>query len=139
MDANTILKKYETAVYFVLITLFAIIVAFSIGELIFILYTSLFVNSPLLLENNELLSLFGYFLLVLIGVELLATVAAYVNEKVIRVEVVILIAIIAIVRNVILLDPTAMEPLNMFGIAAIIFALCSGYFFLKKGGLGQRA
>ena len=116
MDANTILKKYETAVYFVLITLFAIIVAFSIGELIFILYTSLFVNSPLLLENNELLSLFGYFLLVLIGVELLATVAAYVNEKVIRVEVVILIAIIAIVRNVILLDPTAMEPLNMFGI-----------------------
>ncbi len=139
MDANTILKKYETAVYFVLITLFAIIVAFSIGELIFILYTSLFVNSPLLLENNELLSLFGYFLLVLIGVECLATVAAYVNEKVIRVEVVILIAIIAIVRNVILLDPTAMEPLNMFGIAAIIFALCSGYFFLKKGGLGQRA
>jgi uncharacterized membrane protein (DUF373 family) len=54
------------------------------------------------------------------------------------VEVVILIAIIAIVRNVILLDPTAMEPLNMFGIAAIIFALCSGYFFLKKGGLSQR-
>jgi uncharacterized membrane protein (DUF373 family) len=137
MDANTILKKYETAVYFVLITLFAIIVAFSIGELIFILYTSLFVNSPLLLENNELLGLFGYFLLVLIGVELLATVAAYVNEKVIRVEVVILIAIIAIVRNVILLDPTAMEPLNMFGIAAIIFTLCSGYFFLKKGGLSQ--
>jgi uncharacterized membrane protein (DUF373 family) len=138
MDANTILKKYETAVYLVLITLFAIIVAFSIGELIYILYTSLFVNSPILLENNELLSLFGYFLLVLIGVELLATVAAYVNEKVIRVEVVILIAIIAIARNVILLDPTAMEPLNMFGIAAIIFALCSGYFFLKKAGLGKQ-
>jgi uncharacterized membrane protein (DUF373 family) len=137
MDANTILKKYETAVYLVLITLFAIIVAFSIGELIYILYTSLFVSTPVLLENNELLGLFGYFLLVLIGVELLATVAAYVNEKVIRVEVVILIAIIAIVRNVILLDPTAMEPLNMLGIAAIIFALCSGYFFLKKGGLGK--
>ncbi|MFZ0004955.1 MAG: phosphate-starvation-inducible PsiE family protein [Methanoregula sp.] len=138
MDANTILKKYETAVYLVLITLFAIIVAFSIGELIYILYNSLFVNSPFLLENNELLGLFGYFLLVLIGVELLATVAAYVNEKVIRVEVVILIAIIAIARNVILLDPTAMEPLNMFGISAIIFALCSGYFFLKKAGLGKQ-
>lgn len=48
-----------------------------------------------------------------------------------------MIAIIAIVRSVILLDPVNMEPMNMFGIAAIIFALCSGYYFLKKGGLRQ--
>ncbi len=138
MDASTILKKYETAVYLILITLFAIIVAFSIGELIYILYVSLFVNSPLLLENNELLGLFGYFLLVLIGVELLATVSAYVNEKVIHVEVVIMIAIIAIVRSVILLDTGSTNPAKMFGIAAIIFALCSGYYFLKKGGLSRQ-
>ncbi|MFZ1896869.1 phosphate-starvation-inducible PsiE family protein [Methanoregula sp.] len=137
MDASTILKKYETAVYMILITLFAIIVAFSIGELVYILYQALFISTPLLLENNELLGIFGYFLLVLIGVELLATVSAYINEKVIHVEVVIMIAIIAIVRSVILLDPVNMEPMNMFGIAAIIFALCSGYYFLKKGGLRQ--
>ena len=43
------------------------------------------------------------------------------------------IAIIAIVRGVILLDPPSMNALNIFGTAAIIFALCSGYYFLKKG------
>ncbi len=89
------------------------------------------------MKITSLLGIFGYFLLVLIGVELLATVSAYINEKVIHVEVVIMIAIIAIVRSVILLDPVNMEPMNMFGIAAIIFALCSGYYFLKKGGLRQ--
>jgi uncharacterized membrane protein (DUF373 family) len=135
MDASDILKKYEKIVYFILIALFAIIVAFSIGELIYIVYLSLFVNTPLLLENHELLGIFGYFLLVLIGVELLATVAAYINEKVIHVEVVIMIAIIAIVRGVILMDHTSEGTLSMFGIAAIIFALCSGYYLLKKGGL----
>jgi len=138
MDAGTILKKYETIVYYILITLFAIIVACSLGELIYILYEALFVNSPLLLENSELLGIFGYFLLVLIGVELLATVVAYINEKVIHVEVVIMIAIIAIARSVILLDTVNTEPLDMFGIAAIILALCAGYFFLKKGGLSRQ-
>jgi uncharacterized membrane protein (DUF373 family) len=135
MDANELLKKYQRIVYLVLITLFAIIVTCSICELIYIVYINLFVQTPLLLENSELLGIFGYFLLVLIGVELLTTVAAYINEKVIHVEVVILIAIIAIAREVILMDPTNTEAVNMFGIAAIIFALCSGYYFLKKGGL----
>ena len=135
MDASTILKKYETVVYYILITLFAIIVTCSLGELIYILYRALFVTTPMLLENNELLGLFGYFLLVLIGAELLATVIAYIDEKVIHVEVVIMIAIIAMARSVVLLDTGSTDPMDLFGIAAIIIALCAGYFFLKRGGL----
>jgi|SRR5208337_2955178 len=137
MDATDILKKYEKIVYLILIILFAIIVAFSIGELVYILYGALFVNTPFLLENHELLNIFGYFLLVLIGVELLATISAYINEKVIHVEIVIEIAIIAVARGVILLDAGTANPLNMFGTAAIIFVLCSGYYLLKKGGIGN--
>ena len=135
MDPNDILKKYEKAVYLILIFLFALIVAFSIGELIYIVYVSLFVNTPLLLEQGELLDIFGYFLLVLIGVELLSVTSAYINERVIHVEVVIIIAIIALARGVILVDTGRANPLNMFGTAAIIFTLCSGYYFLKKAGL----
>lgn len=138
MDASTILKKYETVVYYILITLFAIIVTCSLGELIYILYRALFVTTPMLLENNELLGLFGYFLLVLIGAELLATVIAYIDEKVIHVEVVIMIAIIAMARSVVLLDTGSTDPMDLFGIAAIIIALCAGYFFLKKGGLSRQ-
>ncbi|MGP8084812.1 MAG: phosphate-starvation-inducible PsiE family protein, partial [Methanoregula sp.] len=85
MDASDILKKYERFVYLVLIILFAVIVTCSIGELVYIVYLNLFVQTPLLLENSELLGIFGYFLLVLIGVELLATISAYINEKVIHV------------------------------------------------------
>ncbi|HUH78809.1 MAG TPA: phosphate-starvation-inducible PsiE family protein [Methanoregula sp.] len=139
MDASDLLKGYEKIVYYVLIFLFAVIVTFSIGELVYIVYNSLTVETPLLLENHELLGIFGYFLLVLIGVELLATISAYINERVIHVEIVIMIAIIAIARGVILLDPATVSALNMFGIAAIVFALCSGYYFLKKGGLGRQA
>jgi uncharacterized membrane protein (DUF373 family) len=137
MDASDILKNYQNIIYFILIVLFSAIVAFSVGELAYIVYLNLFVNTPLLLENQELLGIFGYFLLVLIGVELLSTVAAYVNEKVIHVEVVILIAIISVVRGVILVDPGKLDGLELIGVAAIIIALCAGYYFLKKGGLGK--
>jgi len=139
MDASAILKLYEKIIYCILIILFSIIVAFSVGELAYIVYLNLFVNTPLLLENQELLGIFGYFLLVLIGVELLATVSAYINEKVVHVEVVMLIAIISIVRGVILVDPGKLDGLELIGVAAIIITLCVGYYFLKKGGLGQQS
>jgi uncharacterized membrane protein (DUF373 family) len=135
MDPNVLLKTYQKIVYLILIFLFAVIVAFAIGQLIFVLFDSLILNTPLLLENHELLNLFGYFLLVLIGVELLATISAYLNENAIHVEIVIIIAIIAIVRGVILIEPGTANAMNMFGTAAIIFALCSGYYFLKRGGV----
>jgi uncharacterized membrane protein (DUF373 family) len=135
MDPNMLLKTYQKIVYLILVVLFAIIVAFAIGQLVVTLFDSLILNTPLLLENRELLSIFGYFLLVLIGVELLATMAAYLNENVIHVEIVIIIAIIAIVRGVILVEPGTANAMNMVGTAAIIFALCSGYYFLKRGGV----
>ena len=141
MEPSEILKKFEKIVYLVLIALFSVIVAFSILELVFLVYNALFVNTPGLLVDNELIPIIGYFLLVLIGVEILATISVYIKENAVQVETVMFVAIIAIVRGLILLEPSSpgVSALNMFGTAAIIFALCSGYYFLKKGGLGNPA
>ena len=135
MDFNDLLKKYQRIIYIILIFLFAVIVTFSVIQLIVLVFNTVVIDTPYLLENHELLDLFGYFLLVLIGVELLASVAAYINDKAIHVEIVVVIAIIAIVRGVILLEPGKTDALVMFAIAAIIFALCSGYYFIRKGGI----
>ena len=137
MEPGAILEKYERFIYYILIILFGVIVAFSIGELIYLTFGALVVNTPGLLESREILELIGYFLLVLISVELLATISIYIKENVIHVETIIIVAIIAITRGVILFEPTSpgTNALNMFGTAAIIFALCSGYYFLNKGGI----
>ena len=136
MDLSDILKKYERIVYLILIILFAVIVSFSIVQLVVITFSALFVNSPGLLVDKELLEIIGYFLLVLIGVELLATISVYMKENVIHVETVITVAIIAISRTVILLEPgsTSTNALNMLATAAIIISLCSGYYLVKKAG-----
>ncbi len=80
-------------------------------------------------ENNILQHLhgvFGGFLSVLIGIELLHTIKMYLKEDVVHVEIVLLVALIGISRHVIDLDITHLEPLTLFGISSLILVLAGG-------------
>ena len=72
------------------------------------------------------------------GLELLETVKTYLAKDQLHVEVVFLVAMIAVARKVILLDAKKLEPTVLYGVAAIIIALAVGFFFVKlaykKGG-----
>ena len=87
---------------------------------------------PFLLDMSELLPIFFFFLMVLIGVELIEVVKAYITEDRLHVEVVFLVAMIAMARKVIVLDYKVTSPGMLFGTAAIIVALCVGFYILKK-------
>jgi uncharacterized membrane protein (DUF373 family) len=77
-------------------------------------------------------AIFGYFLLVLIGVELLETLKAYVKRDVIHVRVVLEVALIAMARKVIIEEPNAVPSLTLFGIAALILALGVAFYFERQ-------
>jgi uncharacterized membrane protein (DUF373 family) len=130
----TNLERFERVIYVVLALLLAVAIAFAVIELGYLLYIGLTKDTVYLLENHELLALFGFFLLVLIGIELLGTVKAYIRENVIHVEIVLILAIIAISRKVILLDLATESEVTVIGIGIIILALCSGYYFIRKAG-----
>ena len=72
--------------------------------------------------------------LVLIGIELLDTIKVYFKKNVIHVEVVILVALIAIARKVIVLDFQDYSGLEILGISAIIICLSAAYFLIKRAG-----
>lgn len=133
-----IVNKFEKGVYAVLMALLMLVLVTSIIDLIWLLYQSLIIATPYLLETHELITVLGAFLLVLIGVELLDTIKAYFHENTIHVEIVILLAIIAVARKVILLDPTGMNGFEfgfeLMGIGLIVIGLSAGYFFIKKAG-----
>ena len=90
------------------------------------------VDEPLmLLAVREVSNIFGLVFMVLIGLELLETIKTYLSREQLHVEVVFLVAMIAIARKVILLDVKHMEAPVLYGIAAIILALAVGFFFLR--------
>ena len=76
-----------------------------------------------LIRVQGLLEIFGYFLLVLIGVELLETLKAYLKKDVIHIRVVLEVALIAMARKVIIEEPNTVPGLTLLGIAALILAL----------------
>ena len=117
-----------------LIFMMAVVLVLATIELAYSIIKAV-INPPyFLLEFEEVLDLFGVFLLVLIGIELLDTIKVYFKRNVVHVEVVVLVAIIAIARKVIVLEPKDYEPGTLIGIGLIILALSISYFLIKKLG-----
>jgi uncharacterized membrane protein (DUF373 family) len=85
-----------------------------------------------LIPVQGLLEIFGYFLLVLIGVELIETLKAYVKKDTIHVRVVLEVALIAMARKVIIEEPNNVSSLTLFGIAALILALGIAFYFERQ-------
>jgi len=129
------IRNFEKIMYITLIILLGGVIIFSIAELVWLLYESIFVTSLYRLENQELLEIFGFFLLVVIGIELLDTLKAYLRENVIHVEIVILVAVIAIARKVIILDPEFSDGVLMAGMGVIVIGLGIAYYLIKKGNI----
>jgi uncharacterized membrane protein (DUF373 family) len=125
-------KKFERAVVVALAGLLAATILFSTLELAVTLFKDLASPPVLMLEMHELLDIFGLFLLVLLGIELLETMKAYLRENVVHVEVVMIVAIIAIARKVIILDIKELEGTALLGLAALLAALAFGYVHIKR-------
>jgi uncharacterized membrane protein (DUF373 family) len=137
-----IVNKFEKGVYAVLMILLMLVLFGSLLDLVWLLYNALLLTTPALLETRELIAVLGAFLLVLIGVELLDTIKAYFSENTIHVEIVVLLAIIAVARKVILLDPTGITGFEfgfeLMGIGVIVVGLAGGYYLIKKAGITIR-
>ncbi len=117
-----------------LIILMSILLIAATIELVYQTIITLIFGEGFLISVEGLMDLFGIFLLVLIGIELLDTIKVYFKRNVVHVEVVVLVAIIAIARKVIVLDFSEYSGLEIIGIGVIIITLTMGYYLIKKAG-----
>jgi len=126
------LEKVERVIVLSLLVMMVSVVFLSTVELGWLIIKDIISPPVFLLDINELLDIFGMFLLVLIGIELLETVKMYLTQKTVHVEVVFTVAMIAIARKVIILDIKEVPSLTLIGIGAIIVALSAGYYLLAR-------
>jgi uncharacterized membrane protein (DUF373 family) len=129
---NKFLNFFEKAIVAVLIVIMVLIIIVATIVLGAALIRHVTTAPGYLPGNVELLDLFGYVLLILIGIELLETIKAYLSEHVFHVEVVLEVAMIAVARKVILLDYKEYSGLTILAIAALILALAVGYYLEKR-------
>jgi uncharacterized membrane protein (DUF373 family) len=126
------IEKVERVIVILLLIMMVLVVFLATVDLGWIVIKDLISPPIILLDVNELLDVFGMFLLVLIGVELLETVKMYFDKKTMHVEVVFTVAMIAIARKVIILNIKDVSSLTLIGIGVIILSLSTGYYLLAK-------
>jgi uncharacterized membrane protein (DUF373 family) len=126
------LKLFEKIVIYILICLLALVILLSTLQLGWQLVQQVIQSSNHLPAMSSLLDIFGDFLLILIGLELLETIKAYLSEHVVHVEIVLEVALIAVARKVVVLDVKEYKPETLLGIAAILLALALGYYLERR-------
>ncbi|WP_353929279.1 phosphate-starvation-inducible PsiE family protein [Okeanomitos corallinicola TIOX110] len=96
-----------------------------------------FITKDLIFSSDEvfhsnLFKAFGLFLNVLIALELLENITAYLKKHVLQVELVIVTALIAIGRKIIILDLKVTEGIELIGLGIAILALSISYFIIRS-------
>lgn len=79
----------------------------------------------------ELIQIFGLFLDILIAIELLENITAYLRSNSIQVELVVVTALVAVARKVIIFDFEKFSAFDLLGLASAILSLSVSYWLLK--------
>ena len=126
-----VMQRFEHVIIAALLVMMMLAILVATIDLGWTLVQRLVEPPVLLLQVEEISEIFGLVFMILIGLELLETVKTYLAKDQLHVEVVFLVAMIAVARKVILLDAKKLEPTVLYGVAAIIAALAVGFFFVK--------
>ena len=139
-NAIYLIHKVKKWMSFIVLILMTIVVTLAIAELGIILYLDVFdsTDGVLFLEIDALFRIFGLFFIILIGFELVETIEMYFKDNIIHAEVVLLVAVIAVSRKVILLDLEKYDPLSIIGLGIIIIALGGCYSLIQLSYRGKK-
>jgi uncharacterized membrane protein (DUF373 family) len=126
------IEKFERVIINTLLILMAGVVVLSTIELAWILVMDVLTPPVFLLEIHEMLEIFGLFLLVLIGIELLHSIKIYIVRREFHLETVLTVAMIAVARKIIVLEPKELPEGAILGIATLVLALALGYYVMRR-------
>ncbi len=115
-----------------LLVMMAVVVAVATVEVAYEVFKGMVSPPGFFLGVAELLDVFGLFLMVLIGLELMTSIRMYLDDHKIHAEMMLLVAITAVTRKIVIMESSSKEPLLLFGIGFLIIALALGYYLIKQ-------
>ncbi|MFH0846737.1 MAG: phosphate-starvation-inducible PsiE family protein [Chloroflexota bacterium] len=124
--------NYERVASRILMVLMGLVTFLSILDLIYIIYQEILDQPVGLIKVDRLEHVLGNFLWVLIALELFATVRAYIRHRHFHVERILLVSLVAVSRKLIVLNIHELGGATLVGLAAIVAALCIGYFLIRR-------
>jgi uncharacterized membrane protein (DUF373 family) len=130
----TLYQKFERAVLLLLTGLIAVVVVAAMWNLTLKIVVSLVVAQTFDPTDHAVFqTVFGMIFTVIIALEFKRSllVATERQRSIVEVRAVILLAMLAIVRKVIILDIAATDSMQLFGLAAAVLALGAVYWLVR--------
>ena len=131
----TFYQKFEHVIILILSGLIAVIVAFATWNLALKVFVSVFSTRFDPTDYEVFQAIFGMIFTVIIALEFKRSllVLAERQKSIVQVRTVILIALLAVVRKLIILDPASDEAAHLFALAATTLALGASYWLVARG------
>ena len=128
----SIIHSYERQLSKLLGLLLAVVIGFAVFELV--------IESGIKIAGFQsdwfdggLIKLLDRLLMIFIALEVLQNVTAYLRDQVVQIELVLLTAMTAVARKVIVLPPgTESKPQLMAGFGVIVVGLAAAYWLVKR-------
>ena len=135
----SIVHGYERLLAKLLALLLAVVIGFTVIELV--VETSIKIAR---FETNwfegGLIKLLDRLLMIFIALEVLQNVTAYLRDQVVQIELVLLTAMTAVARKVIVLPPgTESKPQLMAGFGVIVLGIAAAYWLVKRARHDQQS
>lgn len=132
-DENFLRSTYwiENVAAKVLTVALGLVILISLVDLVIILIRDL-IEDPIGFFDKTLIDIFGLFLNILIALELLENITAYLKKHIVQVELVIVTSLIAVARKIIIFDFSKNSSIDLLALGAAILALSTSYWLLKR-------
>ena len=129
----TLYQKFEQICVLILVGLIAVIVVFALWYLALDVVLGIYANTFDPTKHVVFQTVFGMIFTVIIALEFKRSLVALAErrESIVQVRAVILIALLAVVRKLIILDISHTEALTLFALAAAILALGCVYWLVR--------
>jgi len=124
------ITRVENIVSKILAIALIFVVFVALFDLFVVLVYDLFLTEPKGIFNAPLLKIFGMFLNVLIALELMENVTAYLRQHAVQLELVVVTALTAVARKVVIFDSKSDGDLT--GLAIAVLSLSISYWIVRR-------
>jgi uncharacterized membrane protein (DUF373 family) len=133
---SVIENRFKSFFLRVCIGLLYLFIAIELVDLLYVVFRGVTTFDPassrLLLSKVELQQVAPVFFAILIMLELVETIQAYLTEHEIRIQLILLVGLTAITRHLLIFDLKEGNAWQNLSIAALVIALGGAYFLIER-------
>jgi uncharacterized membrane protein (DUF373 family) len=125
------LRQIERIISRLLSIAMLVVICVTLFDLFLYLGTALTDRPPEFLRRT-LIEIFGFFLTVLIALEILENITAYLRNHEIQLKLVIVTSLTAVARKIIVLDLDKTRGLDLIGLGLAVLTLSISYWIVRR-------